>query len=70
MVPVTISEMQFRILVVDTRNLFVGRMFYDSKARALYSLRDRQGLRPWFRGSALTYHSNKVGVRVCIEIII
>jgi hypothetical protein len=70
MVPVTVSEMQLGILVVDTRNLFVGRMLYDRKARALYSLRNRQGLFPWLRGFALIYHLNKISVPVYVEIII
>jgi hypothetical protein len=37
-VVVTLSEMQLGILVVDTRNSFVGRVPYDGKARALYGL--------------------------------
>jgi len=67
---VTLSEMQLGILVVDTRNSFIGRIPYDSKFRALYSPYNRQGRFPWFCGSALIYHSNKVSVRVYFVIII
>ena len=67
---VTLFEMQLGILVVDTRNLWVGGVAYDGKARALYSLRNRQGLLPWFCGTALIYHLNKVSVRVYVEMII
>jgi len=68
---VTLSEMQLGILVVDTRKSGVSWVAYDGKARALYSLRNRQGLLlPWFSGAALIYHSNKVSVRVYFEIII
>jgi len=67
---VTLSEMQLGILVVYTRNSGVSWVAYNGKAGALYSLRNRQGLLPWFSGAALIYHSNKVSVRVYFEIII
>ena len=38
---VTLSEMQLGILVVDTRNSWVGGVAYDGKARALYSFPNR-----------------------------
>ena len=66
-VVITLSEMQLGILVVDTRNSFDGRISYDSKARALHGVCNRQGLFPWFGGSAPIYRSNIVGFWVYFE---
>ena len=70
-VVVTLTEMQLGILVVYTRDCFVGvRVPYDGKTRAFHSLCNWQGLQPWLCGVELIYHSNKISVRVYFNITI